>query len=137
MEESKRQEWIFDDDVTKIKVINEREMTLFKLDHISEFFGYTSEIVRHFLKKHIEKRSDGVNATFVFTDDGLYCSVLIPLLLSRTALIDERLDKNTIVKRMGWLGRIVEETMNDGDGAIYMYAMTKAANKLLKEAFGW
>lgn len=131
-----RKEWYLDDDAT-VRVINEKAIPLFKFRDICSLFNYDEALVRHHMKHAIDTKEGGLNKTFVEDeDDGLYCSVYLPLVLSKVAIMDGVLDEDVSMYRIGWIGRIVEETMDDDKGEMYMEAMTKAAIKLLDRTFG-
>lgn len=126
--------WEIAEDVN-IHVIHDREYPLFQLEDISELFGYDSAMLYHFFKRQIWcEEHDGPNQSFVHTDEGVYVSVLIPLLLAKTTVLDGRLDEAKAWDHVKTLGRIVEELMEYGE--LYMLAQTRASIKLLEESFG-
>jgi len=125
--------WTLKGDKT-IHIMNTEAMPLFDLTDISVLFEYDPEVVYDLFQKQIlNEDHDGQNRTFSHTEDGIYVSVLIPLVLSQCAIIDG-MDEYTALELMGEIGRVVEEIMEDGH--LYMLAMTKVALNLLKETFG-
>ena len=125
--------WTLKGDKT-IHIINTESHPLFDLTDISVLFEYEPELVYHHFHNQITAEDhDGPNQTFMHTEDGIYVSILIPLVLCKAAILDG-MDEHTAYEIIGELGRVVEEIMEDGH--LYMDAMTKVALDLLKEAYG-
>lgn len=124
--------WTVTDDM-EVHVINEIGYCIFSLEDIAPIFGYSFEEVAWLFRNQARPDEYEPNQTFVSHPEGIYVSVLIPLLLAKVAVMDHKIDEAQSWDRMGVIGRIVEEMMTDGDK--YMNIMWDKASKLLGETF--
>lgn len=124
--------WTVTEDLS-VHVISEIGYPIFSLEDISAIFGYDFGEVAWMFRHHARPDEYTVNQTFVSHPEGVYVSILIPLLLAKVAVMDRKIDEAQAWDRIGIIGRVVEEMMEDGDK--YMEVMTKKALELLGEAF--
>lgn len=118
-----------------IHVDNNEECPRFDLNDIGVLFGYDPEEVFYLFRHQIgQEQHGGPNQTFVQTMEGIYVSILIPLLLAKTSVMDGRMDQYKAWDLIGAVGKIVEQIMPHGE--MYMNVMVGKAHELMQEAFG-
>lgn len=116
-----------------VKVIFDRPYPMFDLEDVSWLFGYEYLTVLETFQ-HLADDDDYMNATFVTRDEGVYCTMLMPMLLSHVSVMDGMRDEEKAMEYVGAIGKIIEDIMPNG--MAYLDVMTKLYWSIIKKAFG-
>lgn len=113
-----------------VKVIHDRPMPVFDLEDVAYLFGYSyEEVCRAFRNQPCD--GNGINSTFHLRNEGMFCTIVIPMLLSKVAVVDGRIDEYHASEYVGALGKVIETIMPNGEK--YLDAMAKMAYGILKD----
>jgi len=115
-----------------VKTRHDKPYPLFDLEDISWLFGYEFETVLTTFN-HLSEDDEHLNSTFLTDDEGVYCTILIPMLLCRVSVMDGMTLPEESLDYVGGCGHVVEQTMPDAD--IYLTLMTGIADHFIQKAF--